>query len=141
MRSSFSSTAYTNRLVSSIRHDQKPEIFTAREPQATTTDPPGTFQSQCDGAQIDYQHKRNLKREVVARFAQSDWIDRKQNLLTPVPAAAAKPTLPVRLDTPPACANIVFVTIGFHGCCRSSHRPKLTVVIPNYSDSSVALQY
>ena len=31
--------------------------------------------------EIDYQHKRNLKREVVARLAQGDWIDRKQNLL------------------------------------------------------------
>ena len=30
---------------------------------------------------IDYQHKRNLNREVVARLAQGDWIDRKQNLL------------------------------------------------------------
>ena len=31
--------------------------------------------------EIDYQHKRNLKREVVAPLAKSDWIDRKQNLL------------------------------------------------------------
>ena len=31
--------------------------------------------------EIDYQHKRNLNREVVARLAQGDWIDRKQNLL------------------------------------------------------------
>lgn len=31
--------------------------------------------------EIDYQHKRNLKREVVARLAQGDWIERKQNLL------------------------------------------------------------
>ena len=31
--------------------------------------------------EIDYQHKRNLKREVVARLAQGEWIERKQNLL------------------------------------------------------------
>ena len=31
--------------------------------------------------EIDYQHKRNLKREVVARRAQGEWIERKQNLL------------------------------------------------------------
>jgi len=31
--------------------------------------------------EIDYQHERNLKREVVARLAQGNWIERKQNLL------------------------------------------------------------
>ena len=31
--------------------------------------------------EIDYQNHRNLKREVVARLAQGDWIDRRQNLL------------------------------------------------------------
>lgn len=31
--------------------------------------------------EIDYQHKRNLKREVIARLTQGDWIERKQNLL------------------------------------------------------------
>ena len=31
--------------------------------------------------EIDYRKERNLKRDVVARLAQGDWIDRKQNLL------------------------------------------------------------
>ena len=31
--------------------------------------------------EIDYRKERNLKRDVVARLAQGDWVDRKQNLL------------------------------------------------------------
>ena len=77
--------------------------------------------------EIDYQHKRNLKREVVARLAQGDWIDRKQNLLITGACGSGKTYIACAIGHA-AClrANIVFVTTGFHGCCRSSHRPKLT---------------
>lgn len=40
--------------------------------------------------EIDYQHKRNLKREVIARLAQGDWIERKQNLLITGPCGSGK---------------------------------------------------
>lgn len=40
--------------------------------------------------EIDYQHKRNLKREVIARLAQGDWIERNQNLLITGPCGAGK---------------------------------------------------
>ena len=54
--------------------------------------------------EIDYQHKRNLKREVVARLAQGDWIDRKQNLLVTGPCGSGKTYI--------ACA------IGHAACLR-----------------------
>lgn len=40
--------------------------------------------------EIDYQHKRNLKREVIARLAQGNWIERKQNLLVTGPCGSGK---------------------------------------------------
>jgi len=40
--------------------------------------------------EIDYQKKRNLKRDVVARLAQGDWIERKQNLLITGPCGSGK---------------------------------------------------
>jgi len=40
--------------------------------------------------EIDYQHKRNLKREVIARLAQGDWIERKQNILITGPCGGGK---------------------------------------------------
>lgn len=54
--------------------------------------------------EIDYKHKRNLKREVVARLAQGDWIDRKQNLLVTGPCGSGKTYI--------ACA------IGHAACLR-----------------------
>ncbi len=39
---------------------------------------------------IDYQHRRDLKREQVARLAQSDWIERMQNLLITGPCGSGK---------------------------------------------------
>ena len=40
--------------------------------------------------EIDYQKDRNLKRDVVARLAQGDWIERKQNLLITGPCGSGK---------------------------------------------------
>ena len=40
--------------------------------------------------EIDYQHKRNLKKEVVARLAQGDWVERQQNLLITGPCGSGK---------------------------------------------------
>jgi len=40
--------------------------------------------------QIDYGNKRNLKKDTVARLAQCDWIDRKQNLLLTGPCGSGK---------------------------------------------------
>ena len=92
--------------------------------------------------EIDYQHKRNLKREVVARLAQGDWIDRKQNLLITGACGSGKTYI--------ACA------IGHAACLReySVRYYRLSRLLqeltqakadgsytPNYSDSSVAPQY
>ena len=54
--------------------------------------------------EIDYQQKRNLKRDVVARFAQGDWIERKQNLLITGPCGSGKTYI--------ACA------LGHNACIR-----------------------
>lgn len=56
--------------------------------------------------EIDYQHKRNIKREVIARLAQGDWIERKQNLLITGPCGSGKTYI--------ACA------LG-HACCLREH--------------------
>jgi DNA replication protein DnaC len=39
---------------------------------------------------IDYQHPRNLKRDLIARLAQGEWIDRAQNLLITGPCGSGK---------------------------------------------------
>lgn len=39
---------------------------------------------------IDYQHRRNLKKATIARLAQSDWINRGQNLLITGPCGSGK---------------------------------------------------
>jgi len=54
--------------------------------------------------EIDYQQDRNLKREVIARLAQGNWIERKQNLLITGPCGTGKTYL--------ACA------IGQAACIR-----------------------
>ena len=54
--------------------------------------------------EIDYQQKRNLKRDVVARLAQGDWIERKQNLLITGPCGSGKTYI--------ACA------LGHNACIR-----------------------
>lgn len=53
---------------------------------------------------IDYGHKRNIRRDTVARLAQCDWIARKQNLLLTGPCGSGKTYL--------ACA------IGHAACLR-----------------------
>jgi len=53
---------------------------------------------------IDYGHKRNIRRDTVARLAQCDWIDRKQNLLLTGACGSGKTYL--------ACA------IGHAACLR-----------------------
>ena len=52
---------------------------------------------------IDYQHRRNLKKATIARLAQPDWIERGQNLLITGPCGSGKTYL--------ACA------LG-HNACR-----------------------
>ena len=41
-------------------------------------------------ADIDYQHRRNLKKAQIARLAQGDWINRGQNLLITGPCGSGK---------------------------------------------------
>lgn len=53
---------------------------------------------------IEYGHKRNIKKDTVARLAQCDWIERKQNLLLTGPCGSGKTYL--------ACA------IGHAACLR-----------------------
>jgi len=52
--------------------------------------------------EIDYQQKRNLKRDVVARLAQGDWIERKQNLLITGPCGSGK----------------TYIALGHNACIR-----------------------
>lgn len=54
--------------------------------------------------QIEYGHKRNIKKDTVARLAQCDWIARKQNLLITGPCGSGKTYL--------ACA------VGHAACLR-----------------------
>lgn len=53
-------------------------------------------------AEIDYQHPRNIKQSQIAQLAQSDWINRAQNLLITGPCGSSKTCL--------ACA------LGHNGC-------------------------
>ena len=41
-------------------------------------------------ADIDYQHRRNITASQIARLAQSDWINRGQNLLITGPCGSGK---------------------------------------------------
>ena len=61
--------------------------------------------------EIDYQQKRNLKRDVIARLAQGDWIERKQNLLITGPCGSGKTYI--------ACA------LGHNACIRDAQRALL----------------
>lgn len=54
--------------------------------------------------QIEYGHKRNIKKDTVARLAQCDWVTRKQNLLITGPCGSGKTYL--------ACA------VGHAACLR-----------------------
>jgi DNA replication protein DnaC len=54
--------------------------------------------------QIEYGHKRNIKKDTVARLAQCDWVARKQNLLITGPCGSGKTYL--------ACA------VGHAACLR-----------------------
>jgi len=54
--------------------------------------------------QIEYGHKRNIKKDSVARLAQCDWVERKQNLLITGPCGSGKTYL--------ACA------VGHAACLR-----------------------
>lgn len=40
--------------------------------------------------EIDYQHPRNIQRSQIARLAQSDWLERAQNLLITGPCGSGK---------------------------------------------------
>lgn len=54
--------------------------------------------------QIEYGHKRNIKKDTVVRLAQCDWVARKQNLLITGPCGSGKTYL--------ACA------VGHAACLR-----------------------
>ncbi len=60
---------------------------------------------------IDYQHPRNLKKSQLAQLAQSDWINRSQNLLLTGPCGSGKTYL--------ACA------LG-HNACRQGYSVRYT---------------
>jgi len=60
------------------------------------------FRLSASVAEIDYQHPRNIKQSQIAQLAQSDWINRAQNLLITGPCGSGKTYL--------ACA------LGHNGC-------------------------
>lgn len=39
---------------------------------------------------IDYQHRRNIKKSQIAQLAQTDWLDKAQNLLITGPCGSGK---------------------------------------------------
>ena len=53
---------------------------------------------------IDYQHRRNLKKDQVAQLAQTDWLDKSQNLLITGPCGAGKTYLACAISHN-ACLN------------------------------------
>lgn len=48
------------------------------------------FKLQATIQDIDYQHPRNIKRDLIARLAQGEWIERAQNLLITGPCGSGK---------------------------------------------------
>jgi len=48
------------------------------------------FKIAANAKAIDYQHKRNLKRELMASLLQCDWITKSQNLLMTGPCGSGK---------------------------------------------------
>ncbi len=48
------------------------------------------FRLHASVAEIDYQHPRNIKQSQIAHLAQSDWINRAQNLLITGPCGSGK---------------------------------------------------
>ena len=66
-------------------------------------------------ADIDYQHRRNITASQIARLAQSDWINRGQNLLITGPCGSAKPIWPVLWARMPVYTATVSVITACHG--------------------------
>jgi DNA replication protein DnaC len=48
------------------------------------------FKIAASAKEIDYQHKRNLKRELMASLLQCDWLNKSQNLLLTGPCGSGK---------------------------------------------------
>jgi len=48
------------------------------------------FKIAANAKEIDYQHKRNLKREIMASLLQCDWLTKAQNLLLTGPCGSGK---------------------------------------------------
>ena len=48
------------------------------------------FRLRASVAEIDYQHRRNIKQSQIAQLASSDWINRAQNLLITGPCGSGK---------------------------------------------------
>lgn len=98
--STFEGLAFTERLDMLIAQEQQ-----LRENRKTDRlIQQAKFKLNASVQHIDYGHKRNLKKEVVARLAQCEWIERKQNLLLTGPCGSGKTYL--------ACA------IGHAACLR-----------------------
>ena len=98
--STFDALPFTERL--SLLHDQEHSLRDNRKQQRLIRQ--ARFRVSASVQEIDYQHKRNLKRDVVARLAQGDWIERKQNLLITGPCGSRKTYI--------ACA------LGHNACLR-----------------------
>ena len=72
----------------SLLLEQEQSIRENRKQQRLTRQ--ARFRVNATVQEIDYQKDRNLKRDVVARLAQGDWIERKQNLLITGPCGSGK---------------------------------------------------
>jgi len=96
----FDALPFTERL--SLLLDQEHSLRDNRKQQRLIRQ--ARFRVSASVQEIDYQHKRNLKRDIVARLAQGDWIERKQNLLITGPCGSGKTYI--------ACA------LGHNACLR-----------------------